>query len=285
MPFRRINQRIGQIRQRSGQIGPLYRPLTGFRGASAGFAKYLLHLRCYCRYGRNRKKQPQGTGGDAAAVTGRLPVRGPLRDDHLCGQGQEPAQTGLLLFRAEQGAQRQSACAGAADRRDPPYRRQQRDRRAAARKFADKDPPAALQHSAQRRQDLSVDRGAARTFSARAVHPPADARRLAVFRSLQLGDDAAQRARIRARSGAAADVQAQSGARTDRQRQVFGLPAVSSGQLQGSLRRGAERSGVRKVGRYGRRGAQGRPAPRAELSGKRNVACRRRVEIRTGAAL
>ena len=130
-----------------------------------------------------------------------------------------------------------------------------------------------------------MDRGAARTFSARAVHPPADARRLAVFRSLQLGDDAAQRARIRARSGAAADVQAQSGARTDRQRQVFGLPAVSSGQLQGSLRRGAERSGVRKAGRYGRRGAQGRPAPRAELSGRRNVACRRRVEIRTGAAL
>ena len=44
---------------------------------------------------------------------------------------------------------------------------------------------------------------------------------------------------------------------------LYGLPAIPPGQLQRPLHRGAGRRGIRPARRHGRRGAQGRPAPRA----------------------
>ena len=206
-------------------------------------------------YGRIREIRSEGAGGSAAALARRLSVRGPPRDGYLRGQGQEPAQARFVLFRAVEGAQREGAGAGPPDRRRPSHRRRERDGCPAARKLPDKEPPAALQHPAQGRQDLSVDRRAARGVSPRAVHAHAAARRLAVLRSLRVGDDAAQRAGLHPRGGPAAHVQTQSFARTDRPGTLFGLPAIPSGQLQGTLRRFAERGGVRPAGGAGRLGA------------------------------
>ena len=45
--------------------------------------------------------------------------------------------------------------------------------------------------------------------------------------------------------------------------EIYGLPAIPPGQLQRPLHRGAGRRGIRPARRHGRRGAQGRPAPRA----------------------
>ena len=53
---------------------------------------------------------------------------------------------------------------GEADRRNPSHRRRQRNRRPAAGEFAHQDSAAALQHPAQGRQDLPLDRGAARAL-------------------------------------------------------------------------------------------------------------------------
>ena len=58
-------------------------------------------------------------------------------------------------------------------------------------------------------------------------------------------------------------LQTQSRSRADRQGKIYGLPAIPPGQLQRPLHRGAGRRGIRPARRHGRRGAQGRPAPRA----------------------
>ena len=58
-------------------------------------------------------------------------------------------------------------------------------------------------------------------------------------------------------------LQAQPRPRADRQGEIYGLPAIPPGQLQRPLHRGAGRRGIRPARRHGRRGAQGRPAPRA----------------------
>ena len=84
-----------------------------------------------------------------------------------------------------------------------------------------------------------------------------------VLRPLRIGDDAAQRAGFHPRGGSLAYLQTQSRSRADRQGKIYGLPAIPPGQLQRPLHRGAGRRGIRPARRHGRRGAQGRPAPRA----------------------
>ena len=79
---------------------------------------------------------------------------------------------------------------------------------------------------------------------------PGRARRVAVFRALRIGDDAAQRAGLHPRGGAAANLQAESFARADRPRPLYqGLPAVPPGQLQGALHRAqSEEEYAKQVG-------------------------------------
>ena len=124
------------------------------------------------------------------------------------------------------------AGAGAPDRRDPPHRRRQRNRRPAARKFAHQGAATPLQHPAQRRQDLPVDRRAPRELPPHPVHAPVAARRLAILRALLVDDDAAQHPGIHPRGDSAAHLFAQSRSRSDRARPVHRLPAIPPGQLQ-----------------------------------------------------
>ena len=130
-----------------------------------------------------------------------------------------------------------------------------------------------------------MDRRAARTFSPCAVYAAALARRVAVFRSLRVGHDAAQRAGVHPRGRAVAYLQAQPRSRTYRARQVFGLSSVSYRQLQGALRRAAVRGRLRHAGRAGRLHSQRRLAARAELPGGGDGPGFRGAEVRAGAAL
>ena len=216
--------------------------------------------------GQCEKIRVERTGGPAASVTGRISVSGQERGDHLRRQSQKPAQAGQLVFHAEQGAQRQGTGTREADRHDPAHRRRYRNGRPAARKLADQNPPAALQHPAQGRQDLSLDRRAPRTVPARTVHPHPQPRRLPIFRSLRLGDDAAQYPGVYPRGDSPAHLLAQPFAGGYRQRALFGLPAIPPGQLQGTLRGSAKRRRIRRTGRYDGFDSQRRPAPRAYLS-------------------
>ena len=188
------------------------------------------------------------------------------KNGHLRRQSQKLAQAGQLVFHAEQGTQRQGTGTREADRCDPAHRRRYRNGRPAARKLVDQDPPAALQHPAQGRQDLSLDRRAPRTVPARTVHPHPQPRRLPIFRSLRLGNDAAQYPGVYPRGDSPANLLAQPFAGGYRQRALFGLPAIPPGQLQGTLRGSAKRRRIRRTGRYDGFDSQRRPAPRAYLS-------------------
>ena len=99
-----------------------------------------------------------------------------------------------------------------------------------------------------------------------AVHPHPQPRRLPIFRSLRLGNDAAQYPGVYPRGDSPANLLAQPFADGYRQRALFGLPAIPPGQLQGTLRGSAKRRRIRRTGRYDGFDSQRRPAPRAYLS-------------------
>ncbi len=132
-----------------------------------------LHPSHFPSYGRKRTAHPfrPRTGRPAPLHSRRLPVPQPRRGDHLRRQGQEPQKARIVLLHGVARPRPEDPGDGPPDSRAAAHRRPHGTGCATARKLAHQDSPAALQHDAQGRQDLPVDRGAQRAFPPRNVHP------------------------------------------------------------------------------------------------------------------
>ena len=180
----------------------------------------------------------------AATHTGRVPVPRCRREDPLRGQGQGPAPPrGQLLRQAPPG--RKDAHAGEAHRRPARDRGAHRVRGTAAGELPDQGAPATLQHQPARRQELPLHPHPQRTLPPGGRHAQPGGRRQRILRPLCQRAHHEDRAAARAQTVQAAHLQLRPQREAHRGRQVQAVPGVPHRQLQGTLRRAADRGGVR----------------------------------------
>ena len=238
-------------------------------------------------YGRPRTAHVirKGTGCPAPLYSRRLSIPQPCRRDNLCRQGQESEEARFVLLHGVARTRSENPDDGTADSRPAAHRRSHGTGCAAARKLAYQDPAAALQHDAQGRQDLSLDSGAQRALPPCDVHPEAGAGRFAVFRSLLFGDGAEKHARPHSRHLPAPHLFPEPLARSDSPGQIRRMPGVPHRQLQGAVRRPAERRGLRRRHRTDKEDAAGRPALHTRVPAPADDGGRGGAELRGGGTL